>query len=94
MLQARFADPRIQGINKTDALLEGLGIIDRVNEHRTRTPLNLQPDFSSEMVTVQLEPPPQDAEERQPVTKKGITADHPTWCPGCGLLRTHLLQAD
>ncbi|MED5495846.1 MAG: thiamine pyrophosphate-dependent enzyme, partial [Verrucomicrobiota bacterium] len=31
-----------------------------------------------------LEPPPQDAEERQPVTKKEITADHPTWCPGCG----------
>ena len=31
-----------------------------------------------------LEPPPQDAEERQPLTKKEITADHPTWCPGCG----------
>ena len=31
-----------------------------------------------------LEAPPQDAEERQPVTKKEITADHPTWCPGCG----------
>jgi 2-oxoglutarate ferredoxin oxidoreductase subunit beta len=22
--------------------------------------------------------------ERKPLTKKDITADHPTWCPGCG----------
>lgn len=22
--------------------------------------------------------------ERPPLTKKGVTADHPTWCPGCG----------
>ncbi|HEY1489444.1 MAG TPA: pyruvate ferredoxin oxidoreductase, partial [Verrucomicrobiae bacterium] len=25
-----------------------------------------------------LEPP------REKLTKKAITADHPTWCPGCG----------
>src|SRR5438067_273373 len=25
------------------------------------------------------EPPP-----REKLTKKAITADHPTWCPGCG----------
>ncbi|HIM23612.1 MAG TPA: pyruvate ferredoxin oxidoreductase, partial [Verrucomicrobia bacterium] len=31
-----------------------------------------------------LEQPPQDAGERQPVTKKEITASTPTWCPGCG----------
>lgn len=24
------------------------------------------------------------AEERKPLTKKEISADHPTWCPGCG----------
>src|SRR2546422_4201951 len=24
------------------------------------------------------------AEERKPLTKKDIAADHPTWCPGCG----------
>src|SRR2546421_1012304 len=24
------------------------------------------------------------AEERKPLTKKEIVADHPTWCPGCG----------
>src|SRR5258708_39611002 len=23
-------------------------------------------------------------EERKPLTKKEISADHPTWCPGCG----------
>jgi len=22
--------------------------------------------------------------ERKPITKKDLTADHPTWCPGCG----------
>ncbi len=27
-------------------------------------------------------PPP--ANERKPLTKKEIAADHPTWCPGCG----------
>jgi 2-oxoglutarate ferredoxin oxidoreductase subunit beta len=21
---------------------------------------------------------------RKPVTKKDLSADHPTWCPGCG----------
>ena len=31
-----------------------------------------------------LEQLPQDAGERQPVTKKEITADNPTWCAGCG----------
>src|SRR5437660_11890540 len=25
-----------------------------------------------------------NAEERKPLTKKDIAADHPTWCPGCG----------
>jgi 2-oxoglutarate ferredoxin oxidoreductase subunit beta len=27
---------------------------------------------------------PLPAAERKPLTKKEITADHPTWCPGCG----------
>ncbi len=27
---------------------------------------------------------PAPAAERKPLTKKEITADHPTWCPGCG----------
>ncbi|HBF03923.1 MAG TPA: pyruvate ferredoxin oxidoreductase, partial [Verrucomicrobiales bacterium] len=25
-----------------------------------------------------------NVEERPPLTKKDISADHPTWCPGCG----------
>ena len=25
-----------------------------------------------------------NVEERTPLTKKDISADHPTWCPGCG----------
>ena len=25
-----------------------------------------------------------EAPERPPLKKKDITADHPTWCPGCG----------
>ncbi|MGZ4985398.1 MAG: thiamine pyrophosphate-dependent enzyme, partial [Chthoniobacterales bacterium] len=25
-----------------------------------------------------------DAPPREKLTKKAITADHPTWCPGCG----------
>lgn len=28
--------------------------------------------------------PPVPASERQPLTKKELAADHPTWCPGCG----------
>ena len=27
---------------------------------------------------------PSSLEERKPLTKKEISADHPTWCPGCG----------
>jgi len=27
---------------------------------------------------------PLTTEERKPLTKKDIAADHPTWCPGCG----------
>lgn len=27
---------------------------------------------------------PPAAEERKPLTKKELAADHPTWCPGCG----------
>jgi 2-oxoglutarate ferredoxin oxidoreductase subunit beta len=36
-------------------------------------------------VAAQLPPPPplEDA-ERKPLTKKEVSADHPTWCPGCG----------
>jgi 2-oxoglutarate ferredoxin oxidoreductase subunit beta len=26
----------------------------------------------------------EEREERKPLTKKEISADHPTWCPGCG----------
>jgi 2-oxoglutarate ferredoxin oxidoreductase subunit beta len=29
-------------------------------------------------------PPSAPVEERKPLTKKEIAADHPTWCPGCG----------
>ena len=28
--------------------------------------------------------PPLADEDRQPLKKKDIAADHPTWCPGCG----------
>jgi 2-oxoglutarate ferredoxin oxidoreductase subunit beta len=27
---------------------------------------------------------PAPAEDRKPLTKKELVADHPTWCPGCG----------
>lgn len=27
---------------------------------------------------------PTPAEDRKPLTKKELAADHPTWCPGCG----------
>src|SRR5438105_2095079 len=27
---------------------------------------------------------PLPSEERKPLTKKELAADHPTWCPGCG----------
>ena len=27
---------------------------------------------------------PTVVEEREKLTKKALTADHPTWCPGCG----------
>ena len=28
--------------------------------------------------------PPPPLTDRAPLTKKALTADHPTWCPGCG----------
>jgi 2-oxoglutarate/2-oxoacid ferredoxin oxidoreductase subunit beta len=31
-----------------------------------------------------LTPPSLPETERKPLTKKEISADHPTWCPGCG----------
>jgi 2-oxoglutarate ferredoxin oxidoreductase subunit beta len=31
-----------------------------------------------------LVPTPLPTEERKPLSKKEISADHPTWCPGCG----------
>ena len=38
------------------------------------------------MSQITLEPPvaPVLEPERKPITKKDISADHPTWCPGCG----------
>jgi len=38
------------------------------------------------MSQISLEAPPAPAAqpERKPLTKKDISADHPTWCPGCG----------
>ena len=38
------------------------------------------------MSQITLDPPPAPAvqPERKPITKKDISADHPTWCPGCG----------
>jgi len=38
------------------------------------------------MSQIILEAPPAPAAEpeRKPLTKKDISADHPTWCPGCG----------
>src|SRR5258707_9818483 len=31
-----------------------------------------------------LDAVPPVAPEREKLTKKAVTADHPTWCPGCG----------
>jgi 2-oxoglutarate ferredoxin oxidoreductase subunit beta len=38
------------------------------------------------MSQITLEPPqaPVAEPERKPLSKKDISADHPTWCPGCG----------
>jgi 2-oxoglutarate ferredoxin oxidoreductase subunit beta len=35
-------------------------------------------------ITLAAPPPPAVEPERKPITKKDISADHPTWCPGCG----------
>lgn len=40
-----------------------------------------QPGATSESPTSN---PPAAVEERKPLTKKELAADHPTWCPGCG----------
>ena len=34
--------------------------------------------------SLKTEPQIKETEERKPLTKKEIAADHPTWCPGCG----------
>ncbi len=36
------------------------------------------------MVSASSEISPTPAPERLPITRKSITGDHPTWCPGCG----------
>jgi 2-oxoglutarate/2-oxoacid ferredoxin oxidoreductase subunit beta len=41
--------------------------------------------MSSETITAPLvESPAAGGEGRTPLTKKVLTSDHPTWCPGCG----------
>ncbi len=35
-------------------------------------------------MTLDAPAPPAVEPERRPITKKDISADHPTWCPGCG----------
>ncbi len=35
-------------------------------------------------IAIEPTPVPAAAEARKPLSKKEITADHPTWCPGCG----------
>src|SRR5438105_15826195 len=37
-------------------------------------------DFMSETTTTA----PPASEPREKLTKRAVTADHPTWCPGCG----------
>jgi 2-oxoglutarate ferredoxin oxidoreductase subunit beta len=39
-------------------------------------------DAPSKESQIAAVPPP--SSERKPLTKKEISADHPTWCPGCG----------
>src|SRR6184192_1697295 len=34
--------------------------------------------------TTTAPPPTTEITPREKLTKKAITADHPTWCPGCG----------
>ena len=36
------------------------------------------------MSAPEILPPVLPATDRAPLTKKALTADHPTWCPGCG----------
>ncbi|HIG27681.1 MAG TPA: pyruvate ferredoxin oxidoreductase [Verrucomicrobiales bacterium] len=36
------------------------------------------------MSTILAEPQPPKDQDRPPLKKKDIAADHPTWCPGCG----------
>jgi 2-oxoglutarate ferredoxin oxidoreductase subunit beta len=36
------------------------------------------------IAATELNPPPAPSLERKGLTKKEISADHPTWCPGCG----------
>jgi 2-oxoglutarate ferredoxin oxidoreductase subunit beta len=40
--------------------------------------------IGSEALGISVQAPPAQEFERKPLTKKEISADHPTWCPGCG----------
>ncbi|MGA2555581.1 MAG: thiamine pyrophosphate-dependent enzyme [Verrucomicrobiota bacterium] len=35
-------------------------------------------------ITLEAPPAPASEPERKPLSKKDISSDHPTWCPGCG----------
>ena len=71
ILRARYCEPKIRSLTKTDGLT-----LPRPRNPRRR-------------IENQMSVPPDTAlapafPEREKLTKKAITADHPTWCPGCG----------
>ena len=68
LLRARFCDPKIQSLTKTD----GLDVPGQRNSSRSFVM------SADESTTVTMTPVPEK------LTKKALTADHPTWCPGCG----------
>ena len=49
------------------------------------TETNPTPPTGNGSTTATATPPDATLEfVREKVTKKAVTADHPTWCPGCG----------
>ncbi len=78
ILRGRYCNPRITSLTKTD------GLTFRVREIlQSATPMSLTTEAPA---TPPAAPAPVPAPAAAPdkLTKKMLTADHPTWCPGCG----------
>src|SRR6266513_1942028 len=72
-------------VHAQETLLPGSARVSRAGQSGSDFPRPAGTIFSLEFFmpeTITTAPPA--SEPREKLTKKAVTADHPTWCPGCG----------